>query len=33
LSGLLDKQKVELPVSRPAEPVTVSRNETHPLQR
>jgi regulator of protease activity HflC (stomatin/prohibitin superfamily) len=33
LSGLLDKQKVKLPVSRPAEPVTVSRNETHQLQR
>jgi regulator of protease activity HflC (stomatin/prohibitin superfamily) len=33
LSGLLGKEKVELPVSRPAEPVTVSRNETHQLQR
>jgi hypothetical protein len=33
LSGLLNKQKVELPVSRPAEPVTVSLNETHQLQR
>ena len=33
LSGLLNKQKVELPVSRPAEPVTGSLNETHQLQR
>jgi hypothetical protein len=33
LSGMLGKEKVELPVSRSAEPVTVSRNETHPLQR
>jgi regulator of protease activity HflC (stomatin/prohibitin superfamily) len=33
LSGLLNKQKVELPVSRPAEPVTVLLNETHQLQR
>ena len=32
LSGLLNKQKVELPVSHPAEPVTVSLNETHQLQ-
>ena len=29
LSGLLGKEKVELPISRPAEPVTVSRNEAH----
>jgi regulator of protease activity HflC (stomatin/prohibitin superfamily) len=35
LSGLLgkEKEKVELPVSRPSETVTVSRNETHSLQR
>jgi len=33
LSGLIGKEKVELPVSRPAEPATVSRNETHSLQR
>jgi regulator of protease activity HflC (stomatin/prohibitin superfamily) len=33
LSGLRGKEKVELQVSRPAEPVTVSRNETHSLQR
>jgi hypothetical protein len=33
LSGLLGKEKVELPVSHPAEPVTVSRNETQSLQR
>jgi len=33
LSSLLGREKFELPVSRPAEPVTVSRNETHSLQR
>jgi hypothetical protein len=33
LSGLLGKERVELPVSRPAEPVTVSRTETNQLQR
>jgi regulator of protease activity HflC (stomatin/prohibitin superfamily) len=33
LSGLLGKEKAELQVSSPAEPVTVSRNETHSLQR
>jgi hypothetical protein len=25
----LSKEKVELPVARPAEPVAVARNETH----
>ena len=33
LSGLLNKQKVELPVSHPAVPATVSRNETHSFHR
>jgi regulator of protease activity HflC (stomatin/prohibitin superfamily) len=33
LSGLLGKEKVELPVSRPAETAPVSRNETHSLLR
>ena len=33
LSGLLGKEKAELKVSSPAEPVTVSRNETHSLRR
>jgi regulator of protease activity HflC (stomatin/prohibitin superfamily) len=35
LSGLLgkEKEKVELPVSRPADTVTVSRNEAHTIQR
>jgi regulator of protease activity HflC (stomatin/prohibitin superfamily) len=33
LTGLLGKEKVEPPVARSAKPVTVSRNETHDLQR
>ncbi len=31
-SNLLGREKVEVPVSRPAEPVTVSRNVNHSLQ-
>jgi regulator of protease activity HflC (stomatin/prohibitin superfamily) len=33
VSHLLSKEKVELPIARPVEPVTVSRNENHSLQR
>jgi regulator of protease activity HflC (stomatin/prohibitin superfamily) len=33
LSGLMGKEKAELPVSRSAETVTVSRNESHSLQQ
>ncbi len=32
LSSLLSREKVELPLARPAEPVAVSRNENHSLQ-